>query len=82
MRLLVSGRIAFVELDKCGFTERNSSDNKKTMKTFTQNRIGYLCSAITNLTHNDPDTYIEIMRLCNEVNKRSFVLHVNSRILW
>ena len=67
MRLLVSGRIGFV-LPPTDASRADTGSRPKNTKAFAQLCIRYLCSAITTLTHQDPDTYVEIMRLCNEVN--------------
>lgn len=67
MRMLVSGKMGFAFSEKSGSPGVATGQEKKNVKSFTQLCIGYLCSAITTLTHNEPDTYTEIMRLCSEV---------------
>lgn len=67
MRLLVSSKNEFA------FLESSNSINSFTnmvginVKSFTELYIGYLCSAVTMLTQNIPDTFTEILRLCSEV---------------
>lgn len=68
MRLLVSGKIGFAFPEQNGIIGLSSNPDRLNIKSFTQRCIGYLCSAIKMLTHNDPDTYTEIMRLCSEVS--------------
>lgn len=68
MRLLVSGKIGFAFPETNGIVGLSSNADRLNIKSFTQRCIGYLCSAIKMLTHNDPDTYTEIMRLCSEVS--------------
>ncbi|XP_065224595.1 probable E3 ubiquitin-protein ligase HERC1 isoform X2 [Planococcus citri] len=69
MRLLVSGKIGFIFEENGAPAATSGGANgyeQRHLKSFAQQCIGYLCSAITTLTHDDPDTYSEIMRLCSE----------------
>lgn len=75
MRLLVSGKIGFIFQEDGVPADIGASYEHRHVKTFTQQCIGYLCSAITTLTLNDPETYNEIMRLCSEVAWFNFLVH-------
>ncbi len=61
--------MGFVCLEN-NFLAENVSSNARSsnIRCLTRSCLGYLCSALTTMTRNDPDTYVQIMRLCSEVS--------------